>query len=282
MALSIEPFTEADMETLVPVLRAAYKAERDYRSIVRLHVAVQPECSLVAKLDGRVVGFGAAAIYGPFSYVGLMATDPAVQRHGVAGRVLSELISTVETRGCTTLLLDASAAGQHLYEDAGFVTVDRTVVYRREPGSSITSDPHLDPSTEFDVPRLVDFDSPIFGANRTQLLLHLKYALPGRFIVSRDREGRINGYLVAQGQTIGPWVASDKEVSEKLLSHALRTYSFESGPEVFTSASNLDALKILDALGLREQRRLSHMYRGKTIQRERATRIYGQTSLGLG
>ncbi len=284
MTLTLTPFTEADLEPLVPVLRAAYKADRDFRSTVRQHVAVQPECSLVAKIDSRVVGFGAATIYGPFSYIGLMATDPEAQRQGVAGRVLSELMSRVEARGCPTLLLDASAAGQRLYESSGFVANDSTAVLQRATaGEHIPHRQNVPASgSEVDIRSVAAFDSPNFGADRGRLLAYLKKVIPERFVVSKDADGRVNGYLVAQRQTIGPWVAANRDVADDLLARALQEYVFDSGPEIFTSCSNTDALEILAKRGFGEQRRLSHMYKGRSIQRARATKIYGQTSLGLG
>jgi ribosomal protein S18 acetylase RimI-like enzyme len=286
MTLTIAPVAEADMEPLVPVLRAAYKADRDYLYFLRQYFALQPECALVAKLDGRVVGFGAATIYGPFSYIGLMATDPGVQRQGVAGRVLAELMSLVEASGCPTLLLDASAAGRRLYENSGFIASDSTVVLRRETHGNPEPIPgrRQQPTSHqrTDMPSLAAFDAPLFGADRSRLLAYLDGVIPERFVVSTDADGRVDGYLIAQKQTIGPWVALDRDVAEDLVSRALEVYAFDSGPEIFTSGSNTVALEILAKLGFREQRRLSHMYKGRAIQRARTTAIYGQTSLGLG
>ena len=286
MSPTIEPLDEADLDRVADVLRLAYKVDRDYHYILRLHLFVQPHGSLVARLDGDVVGFGAATNYGPFSYIALMATHPRVQRQGIARRVLDELVAWTERSGCPTMLLDSSAAGQRLYETSGFTTIDRTIVFRRESreGPVATGQkPELMSGPRINVASLVAFDSPAFGADRARLLGYLLDQSPGRFIASWDDHGMVNGYLVAQAnQTIGPWVASDRIVAEALLSRAIREFAFGSDPEVLVSGSNEAALAILHRHGFKEQRTLSHMVRGRRVERARATKIFGQTSLGLG
>ena len=278
--------TETDIESVAEVLRLAFKAERDYDSILRQHLFLQPDGALVAKVDDRIIGFGAATIYGPFSYIALMGTRPDVQRQGVARRVLDNLTEWIRVRGCRTILLDASAAGQHLYEVSGFEAIDTTVVFKRERDAGTVPDTQYGRESSSDITDLLavtSFDSPIFGADRGRYLEYLRRDLPGRFFVSHDHEGRVDGYLVAQRtQTLGPWLASNVETAEKLLSQSLNVVRFETHPEVLVSGSNVAAIKILEGFGFKEQRRLKHMRMGENVKRERATKIYGQASLGLG
>jgi ribosomal protein S18 acetylase RimI-like enzyme len=283
--LSITPFTETDIEAVAQVLRLAFKVERDYHTILKQHLFLQPEGALVARLGGRVVGFGAATIYGPFSYIALMGTHPEVQRQGVGRLVLDRLVDWIRVRGCHTILLDASAAGQRLYEDSGFEAIDTTVVFRRErdTGSIPEIHHHVESHPDIDLPAVTGFDTPIFGADRSRFLQYLRSDLPGRFFVSHDHERRVDGYLVAQRtQTLGPWVASNRDAAEKLLSRAMGEIRFENSSEVFVSGSNAAAIQILGNFGFKEQRRLQHMRMGGSVKRERATKIFGQASLGLG
>ncbi len=50
----------------------------------------------------------------------------------------------------------------------------------------------------------------------------------------------------------------------------------------YNSQQHTNALRLLARLGFTQRRALSHMRRGKPIQRGRQTMIYGQTSLGFG
>lgn len=281
MDFTIEPFTEDDMESVVGVLRSAYGAERDFRSSVQQHLHAQPGLTLVARARGQVIGFGAANVYGPFAYVGLMATSPEVQKRGVARTILGRLTSWVESYGCPTVLLDASAAGEHLYESSGFEGVDTTMVFKRghapRPADRAPSN-----GPGVDLQELAAFDAPRFGGDRGPLLAYLQERSAGRLLLARGPDGGVAGYLVAQPHALGPWVASSPAVAQALLARALDAFDFSVGPEVFVSGANRDACDLLGRSGFREQRRLRHMRKGRALHRQRESSIYGQTSLGLG
>jgi GNAT acetyltransferase-like protein len=135
--------------------------------------------------------------------------------------------------------------------------------------------------TEGEFPKLALFDSPHFGADRSRLLRSYFDDDPKRFLVSRDSKGLIDGFLVAQPRVIGPWIVSNPDIAEGLLVSALR-FSFEDSPTVFVSGSNTEALGLLPRYGFEKLRTLRHMYKGKPIQRDRHTTIYGQATLGFG
>lgn len=221
-------------------------------------------------------------VYGSFAYIGLMAAHPEVQGQGVGRRILDELLAWIGARNCPTILLDASPAGAPLYVSSGFVDDDLTLVFQREQLSSGAGlHTEIPIPSDADFSQLIAFDTPFFGANRSRLFNYYRNEIPERIVVSRDSTGKVDGYLVAQSRTIGPWVASDAGIAEELLSQALGL-SFEGGPQVFVSGSNGDAVKLLGRFGFEEQRSLRHMYRGKSIRQARGTRIYGQATLGYG
>ena len=87
--------------------------------------------------------------------------------------------------------------------------------------------------------------------------------------------------MVAQSRVVGPWVASNAEIAEGLLDVALE-FSFEDNPTVFVSESNEAALELLLRYGFEKHRTQRHMYKGKLIQRDRKSSIYGQANFRLG
>ena len=282
MDLEIVPLTEAGFDEVDLVLRSAYKRERPHHSQLMLHLSLQPEGTLVAKADGRTVGFGAITDFGAFSYVGLMATRPDLQGKGIGRRVLERLMGWADSRGCPAILLDATPFGAPLYLDSGFSDVDTTIVLRMEEPQQTRKGPSgIKQLQEADLPRVASFDLPAFGANRDRLLRYYWKDIPDRFMVSYDSTGQVDGYLVAQNLALGPWVALDDGVAENLLLRGLQL-PFELAPQVFVSGSNAYALDLLRRFGFREQRRLRHMIRGTKVKRARATQIYGQASLGFG
>jgi len=280
--LEIVPLTHADFDEVDLVLRSAYKRDRPHHSQLMLHLFLQPEGTLVAKADGRTVGFGAITDFGSFSYVGLMATRPDLQGKGIGRRVLERLVNWADSRGCPAILLDATPFGAPLYLESGFSDVDTTIVFRMEEPQQTRKGPSkIKQLQESDLPRVASFDSPAFGANRDRLLRYYWKDVPDRFMVSHDSKGNVDGYLVAQDLALGPWVVLDDGVAENLLLGGLQL-PFELTPQVFVSGSNARALNLLGRFGFREQRRLRHMIRGTMVKRARTTRIYGQASLGFG
>jgi GNAT superfamily N-acetyltransferase len=283
MYISIHLFTEAELEATDEVLKAAYKIPQSRKESLYRYLALQPDGAFVAKHNDTIIGFGGAIDYGPFAYIGLMAAHPSMQKRGVGGLILQHLLAWLDERRCPTILLDATPFGAPLYKRYGFIEDDTTIVLRSTERIAL---PHhlsegISPLSEKDLPAVVAFDSPYFGADRGTLLASYWTDDPQRTFITRDSNGQITGYLFAQPGTLGPWIANTVEDAERLLMHAL-TLSFVSEPNVFVSARNNDALQLLNRYGFSQQRTLSHMRRGNQIQRSRHTMLYGQASLGFG
>lgn len=288
MHLSIYPLTEDDFDGADAVVNAAYGRVRNRRDVYLRDMALPSFGAFVAKDDdnGAVVGFGTVVDYDTFAYVGMMSTLPEMQRRGIGARLMEHILAWLDERGCPTVLLDASAAGEPLYPRFGFVEIDGTahlqqvehvLLPRHLPsGVSVLQD------DEFEA--LCAFDAAHFGGNRAELLANYRADMPQRVLVAHDvnsEKREIVGYLIAQAHALGPWVACSRDDAERLLVHAL-ALSFSTSPAVFVSASNADACSLLERYGFKQQRVLKHMRKGHPIERERGTTLYGQASLGLG
>ncbi len=247
------------------------------------YLTFQSADAFVAKEHDTVVGFGGVLDYGPFAYVGQMAVAPTMQKRGVGQLLVERLLAWLDARSCPTTLLDATPVGEPLYRRNGFHENDQTVVWQQDAHILLPRILPLGVSrlTAANVPALVQFDTPHFGAGRAQVLAAFCARYPQRVLVTHATDGRITGYAIAQFHVIGPWVADTKEDAERLLVHAL-TLPFQSKPNVFVSAHNTDALSLLTRYGFAQQRTLSHMWAGKHIARNRSTTLFGQASLGFG
>jgi ribosomal protein S18 acetylase RimI-like enzyme len=284
MSVVVQPFRGSDIEAVDEVLRSAFKTSYDRKDNLRRYLAIQSSGPFVAKIDNEIVGFGAAMDYGRFAYIGKMGVDPKVQRRGIGGRILETILGWLKDRKCPTILLDASPYGGPLYEKFGFIETDLTAVMWRNVVKSHTKERTALNRTKteaVELQRLLSFDMPRFGADRLQLLRSYFDDDPTRFLVSHDQKGQVDGFLVAQSRVIGPWVASNVEIAEGLLDEALE-FSFEDNPTVFVSASNEAALELLLRHGFEKQRTQRHMYKGKSIQRDRKSSIYGQANFSFG
>jgi GNAT superfamily N-acetyltransferase len=283
MSISIHPFTEAELDATDEVIKLAYKRPDSRKESLRRYLALQPDGSFVAKQNDAVIGFGGALDYGPFAYIGLMCVHPSMQKRGIGAILLEQLHDWLDERGCPTFLLDASAAGAPLYLQYSYIEDDITAVFKRTQPALLPR--HLPAGVSVlggnDFQALVAYDTPYFGADRGAILATYRADAPEHVLVVRNEDGQMGGYLIAQPNSIGPWVANSVEDAERLLLHAL-TLPFESEPSVFVSANNSDALGLLTSYGFSQQRVLSHMWKGKHVQRSRHTTIYGQASLGFG
>lgn len=283
MSISIHLFTLADLIATDSVVKAAFNIEASRQESLHRYLTLPSAGSFIARYDDKVVGFGGVLDYGPFAYIGLMSVHPSMQHRGVGKLLFAQLLAWLEDRQCPTILLDASPAGAPLYRQAGFIDEDVTVVLRRTQHTALPSQlpPGVSILIDEDFPSLVAFDAPHFGTARRDFLASYRADAPERVLITRDEQGYITGYLIAQPDTIGPWVARTAEDAEHLLLHAL-ALPFEKEPVVFVSAANFVALQLLTNYGFSQQRTLSHMWKGTPVQRNRQTTLYGQASLGWG
>ncbi len=283
MTFSLHPFSEKDLDAVDEVVKAAYNLSGGRKDTLRQYLKLQPDGAFVVKDNDSIIGFGAALDYSTFAYIGLMSVYPSAQKRGVGRLLMNTLLARLAERGCQTVLLDASQAGEPLYLQYGFVEDDRTVHMRRVQNTAV-------PITHFeefsrlkakDFAKLVAFDTAHFGASRETLLATYYINDPQRVFITRGSKGNVTGYLIAQTHTIGPWVAHSSEDAEQLLQCAL-ALPYSAEPVVFVSARNADAVTLLARYGFVQARSLSHMRKGLPVQRGRETTLYGQASLGFG
>ncbi len=283
MSISVDPFTETEVEAVDEIIKLAYKRPDSRKESLYRYLALQLGGSFVARQNDAVVGFGGALDYGPFAYIGLMCVHPSMQKRGIGAMLLEQLHAWLDARNCPTIVLDASAAGAPLYKHYDYIEDDLTAVLRQTQSAQLPR--HLPSGVSVlddeDFPELVAFDAPQFGADRGGILATYRADAPERVLVVRNTHGQISGYLIAQLSSIGPWVADSAEDAERLLLHAL-TLPFMGEPSVFVSAHNSEAIGLLLRYGFSQQRVLSHMWRVKYVQRSRHTTLYGQASLGFG
>jgi GNAT superfamily N-acetyltransferase len=283
MQKSVRVITAADLDIADTITVVAYQAPESRKAELQRYLALQPDGWHLAFLDEQPAGFGGITNYGLFSYIGMVGVLPAMQRHGLGAFIMQSLLSWAEQRDCPTILLDASDAGVHLYDELGFVEDDKTLLLSLlEPLAQPANRPaHVSELQEHEIPELAAFDALYFGANRARVFQHLFHEFPRRAFVSRGDNGSIAGYLFAQSRVLGPWAAQTPADAEGLLLSALSLPFGPILPNVMISSAHQQGFELLQRYGFRPRRQLSHMRLGPLLPRQR-TMIYGQASLGLG
>ncbi len=119
MSFVVQPFTERDMEAADVVLRSAFKTSYGRKDYMRRYLQTLPSRAFVAKKDDEIVGFGATMDFGRFAYIGLMGVDPKVQRQGVGGMILENIMDWLEARNCPTFCLTPALTGPPFTKNMG-------------------------------------------------------------------------------------------------------------------------------------------------------------------
>jgi GNAT superfamily N-acetyltransferase len=273
--VELRVMTAADLDRVDPLMMVAYQAP-SRRAELALYLAAQPDGWFVIEDGADIVAAGGAVGYGAFCWLGLIATDPARTRQGLATRLSVHLVDWARQRGCATIALDASDAGRPVYERLGFQQVGLT----RDllVPAPVTGNAHKNVAvlTADDLDEVLSLDAPAFGGDRGALLRGLArddVVCYGAY----DGPG-LAGYLFAGGRLLGPGCASDAETARALLSAASR----DGRSRRILVPVESGHLGMLRALGLRERRRLTHMRLGNQVLPGKRDRLIAQASYAAG
>jgi GNAT superfamily N-acetyltransferase len=198
--------------------------------------------------DRRLVATGLALPYPPdFGWISMVLVHGPFRRRGLGTRLLERSIGELRDRGLVPIL-DATPAGQQLYERMGFRPVEALTRWRGEGGGSAPAP--LPPVR--DVRDVGELDRAAFGADRSAVLADL---LIRQSAVSRqDPAGR--GFLLSRpgriATQVGPVVARDPETALSLLESGLAAIDGPIAIDVLDSET--EVTELLAGRGFRRER----------------------------
>jgi ribosomal protein S18 acetylase RimI-like enzyme len=151
MAIDIRRATPADVEALLPLVRA-YRVfyeqtpdpEREHLMIAE-HLAAGRSIIFIASTDSEPVGFVqlfttySTVLLGPSVILEDLYVDPNIRRSGVATQLLECGIGYAREIGATGMFLETAmdnVAAQAVYERAGWTREDRFYKYNAPPQDS--------------------------------------------------------------------------------------------------------------------------------------------------
>jgi GNAT superfamily N-acetyltransferase len=230
---------EADLEGGLALVREVgwNQVAADWRIFLELGAAHG-----LSTPSGRLVATAATLPYGGrFAWISMVLVSADFRQRGLATRLMQHAIDALRTRGLVPIL-DATPAGREVYARIGFQDcwgLERLMLPGAQGASGLPGPGApgamaliaragcaVTPLTDADWGELVAFDSPGFGADRSQVLSRLRSRLPQSAFVAR-RDGAVCGYALARdGRTatqIGPVCAEDEETAIALLAAALGT-----------------------------------------------------------
>jgi GNAT superfamily N-acetyltransferase len=279
MPATLRPMRDTDDELarVDELLTLAY-ATSSRRRELELFQAAQPDGWYVIERDGSPVAVAGCLVYGPFCWLGLVATHPALRGRGLASRLSRHLVDWAVSRGCRTVALDASIVGRPVYERLGFEAVGETAELLRGPGTPLPPGEAATRGSVADLDEIAALDRQIFGGDRSVLLRELFADPRGAWCVDRNGDGRLGGYLLTRNRLLGPGAAVDELTAARLV----RTALAEGREQRVLVPDESTFLAMLLALGFVEQRRLVHMRFGELELPGERSRLIAQLSYATG
>jgi hypothetical protein len=184
---------------------------------------------------------------------------------------MSTTLAWLREHGARSVLLDATSAGQPLYQKLGFVARERSWIAH---ASLASLDPaalqaradatHVQVRAVDALPVIGALDRAAFGGDRLELLRQVASAADCWLYTAGD-DADPDGYLLVRalepprmGVRLGPWVAKMPKAGAALLATALRPdapwqagIAANSDPQVSfsTSAASAEAISLFRAIG---------------------------------
>ncbi|MEZ0240863.1 MAG: GNAT family N-acetyltransferase [Chloroflexota bacterium] len=286
----------SDVEAATEViLRADWGDRRTWFEFATSHPESHP---VVAIADGAIVGTGVGTASGSVGWVGTIWVAPERRGAGLGRALTQAVIDRLESVGCRSLLLVATAEGRRLYEKMGF---DLQTTYRileapglaaagtagteaggAEPGNDGTGaarSGEVRPFREGDLHAMAALDATATGEDRAHLLR--RFANPASTKVAVGGAGIVRGFVVRAPWGGGATIAVDDGTAMAILT-ARRV---ASGPEgrvrVGLVAENRHGLAALESAGLHPIWTAPRMIRGEPLA-WRPDWIWGQFNHALG
>lgn len=252
------------------------QVEADWRRFLYLG----GEGCFVAELDGTAVGTTTTCIFDSIAWIAMVLVDIGARRQGVGSALLKHALSFLDNQGVATARLDATAAGQQVYEKLGFEPEYPMTRYEGIATATATRC-HTEQATAETIPELIELDRHMTGTDRAKLLWRLFEDAP-EFMRIVCTDGHVDGFMAmregANAIQIGPCVATT-QAGAGLLADALNRCA---GQRVFVDVpQDHAAVAMLETNGLTAQRHFMRMRRGKPIV-DRREALWASTGPEMG
>lgn len=260
-SVEIRLLRESDVAAAMDLKRLAgwNQTEADWRTLLQL----EPDGCFAAVLDDQLIGTTTTTRYGSeLAWIGMVLVRPDQRRRGIATKLLETALNYLDAK-VSTVKLDATADGKHVYERIGFEVeslVERWSRSGERIGFKIVS------QTMDQCDGMLQLDRGVFGADRSRLL---KMLLANSWLRStRAADGSLTGYALARSGSdagyVGPVVTQEKSAAIELLDQLLEP--LRASPVYIDVNRNWgDCRQLLSERGFAKQRDLIRMKRGPAI-----------------
>ena len=249
----------------------------DWKFVSRLgagHVALDGDCVVGTVLTWKHDRRNAS--------LGMVIVDPGYQGRGIGKRLMRLALRDLTGRA---VMLNATPAGQTLYEKVGFKAIDRVEQHQgnavQVPAVSLASGERLRPVGASDAPKLAALARGAAGIARARVLARLLEVGKG-IVLARGDEAV--GFAIfrrfGRGYAIGPVVAPDAERAKALMSHWVAMHPGKFLRIDIPASTGLGPW--LDSIGLAKVDTVVTMVKGVAPARAEDLRAYALVNQALG
>ncbi len=280
MDLRIRPFVDEDIGFACS--ETSREGWDNTASTFRVCLSHDPEGCFVAEVDGQCAGMITATQYVHSAWIGNVVVSPSYRRQGIGERLMEHTIGFIEAHGFGLIWLEADPMGVGIYRRLGFEDQFESPRLEKKPPHIVSRSraAHLSAS---EIDKVMALDGHYFGEDRGRLLRELIGIARGAYCV-RDN-GRIVGFALAlpsaDGVRLGPCVADDSSVAERLIDSILADFRDEF-VIVAVPGDNGEAKKLLESRGFVHRLPGLRMLRGKSICIDNARGIVSLASGAWG
>lgn len=258
----IRPMTEDDIEFGMSVVAEAgwNQLESDWHRLLRF----SPDGCFVANCGGQAAGTVTTTAYGTsLAWIGMMLVPHQFRRRGFGSALMKQAVEHLQSRGVSSIQLDATPVGKSVYQQLGFRDLGQFHRWERQSShAAVPEESGIQPTgPPVDLSKHGQRDLAAFGADRLEWLGQL--ALNADVVDASEgfgmiRRGRIANYL-------GPVVAESPQAALDII----MTLLVRADPgRLFWDipAFNPAAERIARRLGFEPTRGFTRMWYGKEMK----------------
>ena len=264
-AFALRPMLRADLGAAMRLKTIAGwdQVEDDWR----LFLDLDPGAGIVAVRDGAVVGTATVIRHGAdVAWISMVLVDPAFRRMGIGTALVRRALEHLE--GCPSVLLDATAAGQPVYERLGFRPCGRLLRLQTAAAGACLPRRPAERLAAADLAAAAVLDAEAFGAERPALLARLLARSPS-LAFRAGGGGRIRAFCLgrpgAELQRIGPVVGADPDDGVAVTAAALQELRGRPVMIDVVDSARPALAGVLREAGLEETRQSVRMVRGREL-----------------
>ncbi|MGZ5283053.1 MAG: GNAT family N-acetyltransferase [Bacteroidia bacterium] len=250
--MRFEPITEADLP-FIPELQPPEWT--DILPQIKFYLS-SPYCHPIkVAIDNKMVGIGATIIHHKTAWLAHIIVHPDYRNKGIGKLITQNLINSLNTTDCKTILLIATALGEPVYNALGFQVETEYIFFKGEKISSEKADSeNIKPLNSAYTEALFRLDKEVSGEDRRW---RLQENLEGAYMYI-DENTFQGFYMPALGE--GLIIARTEIAGKSLMEFRLKRMDNAVFP-----AENLSACEVMLKNGFKQHRTAKRMRLGDKI-----------------